>query len=212
MAILLKFPKEVILEGEYIIFKPEVTEEEFWELSNEDTNYELIEGVLVIHSPASTEHEDIFSYLMTILRVYLEETKQGKIFGSRYVMRLDKKWSPEPDLMIIRPENYSNIKETRYEGPADIVVEITSKTTKDIDLNKKLPKYLEVGVKEVWIIDPEEKKISIHSKSDKKEWTDPKSTERLISNVLSELPIQIDWIWNRTKNPLNKIVKMILEK
>jgi len=209
MAVLLKFPKEVIIEGDYIILKPDVSEEEFWELSNEDSNYELIDGVLVIHSPATEEHEDIFRYLNAILGFYLEETQQGKIYGSRFVMRLSQKWNPEPDLMIITPENYQNITSTRYEGPADIVIEILSKSTKDIDLTKKLPKYLESGVREVWIIDPEEKKITFHSKSEKRDFSDPNSTVSLDSIVFGKLPIQVNWIWHRESFPANKIIKTL---
>lgn len=210
MAILLKFPKNIILEGEYIIFKPGVTEEEFWKLSNEDSNYELIDGVLVIHSPPSEEHEDIFHYLSTILRFYLEETQSGRIYGSRFVMRLSEKWNPEPDLMIITPKNYVNIKETRFEGPADIVIEILSKATEEVDLTKKLPKYLEAGVREVWIIDPHRKKISIHTKTAKTEWTNPDSPEKIISSVLKDLPFQINWVWNRKENPTSNVIKKFL--
>jgi len=43
----------------------------------------LIEGVLVIHSPASTEHEEIFGYMNAILSFFLDATKRGRIFGSR---------------------------------------------------------------------------------------------------------------------------------
>ncbi|MHA1168247.1 MAG: Uma2 family endonuclease, partial [Candidatus Hodarchaeales archaeon] len=155
MAILLKFPEKILIEGEYVLLKPGVTEEEFWEISNEDSNFELLDGVLVIHSPASKEHEDIFSYLNALIRFYLEANALGQVYGSRLVMRLSKKWNPEPDLFIITPENYSNMKKSFFDGPADIVIEILSMATREIDLSKKLPKYLEAGVKEVWIIDPE---------------------------------------------------------
>jgi hypothetical protein len=30
MTILLKCPKDVVLEGDYVILKPDVTEDEFW--------------------------------------------------------------------------------------------------------------------------------------------------------------------------------------
>ena len=66
MTILLKFQEERIFEKEYIILQPDITEEEFWTFANEDTHCELIDGVLVIHSPASEEHEDIFCHLLTI--------------------------------------------------------------------------------------------------------------------------------------------------
>ncbi|MEX2684237.1 MAG: Uma2 family endonuclease [Candidatus Sigynarchaeota archaeon] len=210
MALLLKYPKDFLIEGEYVVLKPDVSEEEFWAISDEDSNFELIDGVLIIHSPASEEHEDIFRYLQTILTLFLEKTKQGKIYGSRFVMRLSKKWNPEPDLIIIQPENYKNIKYNYFEGPADIAIEILSKATKEIDLQKKIPKYLEVGVKEVWVMDPEDKKISIRSPNQVIEYTDPNSDRKIESGILKGLPIEIRWIWNREKHPIIEVVKNIL--
>ncbi|HME55273.1 MAG TPA: Uma2 family endonuclease [Candidatus Lokiarchaeia archaeon] len=210
MVMLLKFPKELLIEGEYILLKPDVSEEEFWEISDEDSNFELIDGVLVIHSPASEDHEDILGYLQTILRVFLEETGQGKIYGSRFVMRLNAKWNPEPDLMIIRPENYENIKETLYEGAVDVAIEILSKSTKDIDLTQKIPKYLEAGVKEVWIFDPHAKTITIQSKKRKQIFQDPDVDDCIPSDIIENIPIKIKWIWHRDIYPSNAIVKQLL--
>ena len=209
MAILLKFPKDVILEGDYIIIKPEVSEQEFWELSNEDSNYELIDGVLIIHSPASEEHEDIFSHLNSILRYYLQETGKGRIYGSRFVMRLSQKWNPEPDILVIGPEKYKNVTKTRLDGPADLVIEILSKSIKEMDLGKKLPKYIESGVKEVWIIDPEEKSIRLITKEGEKNYNDPKSDIKIESKFLPELKLQVKWIWERNEYTSNKIIKTL---
>jgi hypothetical protein len=45
----------------------EVTEEIFDELVDEDTKAELIDGVMIVHSPASLEHDNIggFTRLMS---------------------------------------------------------------------------------------------------------------------------------------------------
>jgi len=211
MAILLKFREEKILEGEYIIFRPDTSEEVFWEYANEDANCELIDGMLVIHSPASVEHEDIFRYLITILGFYLEETQTGKVYGSRFVMRLSPRWNPEPNLFVITPEKYSRIKENYFKGPADIVIEILSKATRDLDLNKKLPEFLRAGVREVWIVDPEHKTLSIHSSSGSISWEDPKSEEIIKSQVLPNFPFQINWLWHREDYSVNKIIRKILD-
>lgn len=213
LAILLKFPKDVILEGDYIIYKPDVSEKEFWEIANEDSNYELIDGVLVIHSPASEEQESIFSYLNQIIGFYLAETNLGKIYGSRFVMRLSKTWNPEPDLLVILSNNYENIKENYLEGPADLVIEILSKATKDMDLNKKIPNFLKFGVKEMWIIDPFQKSISIHSKERNLiNYLDSKSNTIIDSQILPKINFQVRWLWNREQFPSNIIIKNMFNR
>ena len=212
MAILIKAPKEILLEGEYVIFKPDVSEEEFWKISDEDSNYELINGVLIIHSPESEEHEDIFSHLNAIFRYYLQETGIGRVYGSRFVMRLSEKWNPEPDLLVVLSSNYKNVTATRLEGPADLIVEILSKATRETDLEKKLPKYLEAGVKEVWIIDPETKTIALHSSKGTKAYPDPNSQQEINSDILKEIHLRVQWIWDRDKFSSSKIIQQIMKK
>ena len=205
MTVLLKFGEEKILEGEYVIFQPDVSEEVFWEYVNEDSNCELINGVLVIHSPASEEHEDIFSYLNALFRLYLEKNNAGKIYGSRFVMKLSKKWNSEPDLFIVLPNNYSNIKYNYYEGPADLVIEILSKSTRELDLEKKLPEFLRVGVKEVWIIDSQNKELSIFHKNDNQVYKNYKSDEIVKSQVLPKFKFKIKWLWFRKEFPVVQV-------
>jgi len=38
---------------------------------------------------------------MTILSTWLDERGLGVVRGSRYPMRLDPRWSPEPDLLVV---------------------------------------------------------------------------------------------------------------
>ena len=41
------------VEPPFIIFKPQVTEKEYYEFATEDISCELIDGMLIIHSPAT---------------------------------------------------------------------------------------------------------------------------------------------------------------
>jgi len=206
MTIILKFPNEKVLERDFLIIQPDVTEKEFWELATEDIKCELLDGVLVIHSPADVEHEDIFRYLLTLFSLYFEKTNDGKVFGSRLVMKLEPKWNPEPDLLVITSEKYPNLKSTHLEGPADIVIEILSKSTRQYDLDVKLPKFLRAGVKEVWIIDPENKSLNVHTVHSRFEFRDPTSNSPFTSTVLPNFRIKPLWLWNREQYPPGKMI------
>ncbi len=212
MEIISHFPYKIHLKGEFLVMKPNVSEEEFWEISNEDSNYELLDGVLYIHSPANTEYEEIFKYLLALLKIYFEIHQGGKVFGSRLVMRLSKDWNPEPDLMVISEENFEKIKETKIEGPADLVIEILSYATREIDLKKKVPKYLEAGVKEIWIVDPKDKKFTqkvFHENKLKEEtWKFEKKSkegDKIISKILPKIDFNPNWIWERDSYPIHKM-------
>ncbi|MBD3195302.1 MAG: hypothetical protein GF317_09620 [Candidatus Lokiarchaeota archaeon] len=213
MEFILDVPSKLNLKGEdYLLMKFNVSEKEFWEIANEDSNFELINGVLIIHSPASTEHEELFGYLNFLLRYYTEHTKHGKVFGSRLVMRLSEKWNPEPDLMVILPKHYERIKETRIEGPADLVIEILSPTTRELDLTKKLPYFRRAGIGEIWIIDPKNHDITIYWEKEEKKWSRENADVYIESRILPEFKIKPIWIWEREKYPASKVIESILKK
>ncbi|MEX2719171.1 MAG: Uma2 family endonuclease [Candidatus Sigynarchaeum springense] len=208
----MKLEDDKVIESPFILFKLNVSEDEFWSFAHEDLNCELLDGVLVIHSPANQEHEDIFGYLYTLFRLYLDITGNGKVLGSRFVMHLAPKWNPEPDILVVKPEKFSNLKESRLEGPADLIIEILSDATRDVDLNKKLPYYLTSGVGEVWIVDPDSKKITIHGTGRVESYSDPDSTEIIRSKIFPDLAIQVRWIWNRNDYSAMKMSKELVLK
>jgi len=115
MELHLDFPYKLVLKEEYLVLKPDVTEEKFWEMSNEDTHFELIKGGLYINSPPNIEHEEFFKHLIVIFSFCLENIGKGKVLGSCVVMRLSPKWNPEPGLIVMLPSNYNKIKENRLE-------------------------------------------------------------------------------------------------
>nr|MDO8114433.1 Uma2 family endonuclease [Candidatus Sigynarchaeota archaeon] len=204
---IINVPEELLLEGDYVLLKTGVSEKRFWEIADEDSNFELIDGMLVIHSPASTEHEELFKRLFSFLVFYLEKTGEGRVLGSRLIMRLSESWNPEPDIFVVTSKHVKNIKSTRLDGPADIVIEILSKASREIDITKKLPKYLATGVLEVWLIDPEMKRISVHTKTGVEDYVNPDSDEKIKSHVLPGLDLHVTWVWNREKHPLHTIIR-----
>ena len=48
------------LEPPFCIIKPGMSEEEFYRLAGEDSDWEYLDGRIVMHSPASDRHEDLF--------------------------------------------------------------------------------------------------------------------------------------------------------
>jgi len=182
----------------YTIYVQNFNFERYIEYAHEDINCELLDGVLTIHSPASLEHELIFKFLLTLLDLYIQEKKLGLVVGSRFTMKLSSKWAPEPDIMYIAASDIKDkLKETYLDGPATVIFEILSQSTREDDLNKKLPKYLASGVKEVWIIDPLEKHLTIYWKEANSNTY--KEIEWAISKFIPGFRIKVDWLW-KTKS------------
>ncbi|MHA1264380.1 MAG: Uma2 family endonuclease [Candidatus Helarchaeota archaeon] len=189
----------------YSIYIPDITFETLLNYVTEDISCELLDGVLVIRSPASFLHESIFTFLISILRIYGSINSLGVPVGSRFMIKLSEKWAPEPDIIFLTPEDQRHLKNNYLIGAPSVVFEILSKTTRHDDLKLKLPQYLKYGVKEIWIIDPEEKHITIHWKDASKSWQEHEWAK---SKIISKFRIKVSWLWK--PNSLN--IREILEE
>ncbi len=192
----------------YSIYIPEVSFETLLKFATEDISCELLDGVLVIRSPASFLHESIFSFLNTVLRIFGTAHSLGIPVGSRFMIKLSEKWAPEPDLMFLTFEDQKNLKENYFIGPPSVVFEILSKTTRNDDIEKKLPQYLKFGVKEVWLIDPEKKCVMLH-------WSDSSETYYqdawVHSKIILGFKIRVSWLWTPNSYSIPDILQEIDE-
>jgi Uma2 family endonuclease len=185
----------VDVEAPFLLIKPGVSEEEFYRLEGEDSGWEYLGGRLVM-SPNSERHEDLFRFLIILLGAWLDERGGGVVRGSRYPMRLDAAWSPEPDLLVVREERRHLLGPQRLEGPADLVVEIASEGDPGFDAREKLPRYRAAGVAEIWLIDPFAERIAVHVRMPDGGYREAVLGEgRLASAVLPEFWIDVGWLW-----------------
>jgi len=182
------------LEPPSVLFRPITDETEFYALG-EDSPWELLGGRLVM-SPASDRHEDLFGFLYALFRGWLDERGGGVVRGSRYPMRLDPRWSPEPDLLVVTDEHRERITPQRLEGPADLVIEITSEGDPTFDEREKLPRYQQAGIPEIWLISPQNGTVRVLRRQPSSDYTSVEATQgTLASEVLPGFSIQVDWLW-----------------
>lgn len=134
--------------------REKITFDEFCEIIREDQKADLINGVIYMASPPTFEHEDLFGFLLMILRGFVREKGLGHVLGSRAAMKLSEFNAPEPDLMFISKARLAQCKGKALLGAADLVVEIISPGSRKLDLGEKKELYAEYGVLEYWVIDP----------------------------------------------------------
>lgn len=179
----------------FLIVKPGVTEEDFYRDAGEDSDWEYLDGRIVMHSPASNRHEDLFRFLLTLLSAWLDEKGGAVVRGSRFPMRLDERWSPEPDLLVVKDHRRHLIKPHRLEGPADLVIEIASESDPRLDYREKLPRYREAGIEEIWIVDPFAAEVFAEFRIPAGPGSRTIRHGRLDSRVLDGFWIDVDWLW-----------------
>jgi len=183
------------LEPPYLIVKPGLSEEDFYNLADEDSDWEYLDGRIVMHSPASDRHEDLFRFLLTLLSAYIGERGGAVVRGSRYAMRLDADWSPEPDILVVRGARRYLMTPRRLEGPADMVIEIASDSDPKLDYREKLPRYRQAQIEEIWIVDPFANEVLAEVKTGAAYTAKTVSTGRLGSSVVSGFWIDVEWLW-----------------
>lgn len=183
------------VEAPFLLSKPVGDEREFYDLADEDSPWELLDGRLVM-SLASHRHDDLFGFLGTLLRAWLDERGGGVVLGSRYPMRLDPRWSPEPDLLVVTDAHAERMTPQRLEGPADLVVEIASDGDPGFDEREKLPRYRAAGVPEMWLVSPQTTSVRIDRLDAGGQYVTERSSQGLVtSTVLPGFWIEVAWLW-----------------
>jgi Uma2 family endonuclease len=109
---------------------------------------------------ASRAHNDIIGNLTFIFKRGL---KGGicKLYGENMAVYFDEE-SPQvlPDIKIVCDRN--KIKDDKIYGAPDFIVEILSPSTKKKDLTEKKDLYERFGVREYWIINPQDKSVQVY--------------------------------------------------
>lgn len=128
----------------------------------DDVRYELIEGELLLTPSPGAKHQRILGNIYVKIRQYVEERNMGEVFLAPFDIVLGNENVFEPDILFVSKENSGIITEANIQGAPDLIIEILSPSTAYRDLVKKKRIYAEFGVKEYWIVDPEEKTVEVY--------------------------------------------------
>jgi Uma2 family endonuclease len=141
---------------------PPLTVENYKLLPETGPRYQLIQGDLYMAPAPNRFHQEISRNLQFELHSYLKRNPIGKLFNAPFDVYLDEVNVFQPDILIVLNERLAILTEEGAEGAPELVVEILSPKTRLLDLVNKKKEYARAGVKELWIIDPETRAITIH--------------------------------------------------
>ncbi len=146
---------------ETILDSPKVWTYEDYLRHTDEGRYELINGRLEKMPSPSFEHQEISRNLAFLLWNFVKGKDLGEVLYAPFDVVLGERVVVQPDIVFIAKGNLKNIKEGRLFGPPDLVVEIVSPNTirRDTFVKKRL--YAEAGVKEYWIVYPEERALEV---------------------------------------------------
>lgn len=129
----------------------------------DDMRVELIDGVIYDMTAPTSAHQLIAGFIHGKFLSYILE-KKGEclpmISPLDVQLDCDNKTMVQPDVIIVCDRD-KIINRCVYGAP-DFVIEVLSKSTKKKDSVIKLQKYMNAGVREYWMIDPERKTVVVY--------------------------------------------------
>jgi len=141
-----------------------LTYEDYYNMEHDGNKYELIDGELYAMAAPSISHQEVLGNLHWKIRAFLEGHKKCRVIIAPVDVRLNHKKKDDtvlqPDLIVVcDPSKTKDGKSVK--GAPDFVVEIFSPSTRKRDIQMKLPRYKEAGVKEMWFIEPDTQTIFV---------------------------------------------------
>ena len=144
-----------------ISYEQNYTYEEWLEMENPEgiAKLELIDGKLYAMAAPGTAHQSILAELIRQFTNYLIG-KRCRLYPGIGV-RLAKDTVYIPDMVVVCDPN--KINERGCEGAPDLIIEILSPSNIRHDRATKMKAYRRAGVKEYWIVDPENYSVEVYS-------------------------------------------------
>jgi Uma2 family endonuclease len=186
-----------------------MTEAEFVAWWDEDVNAEWVDGEVVLMPPVSLEQADLFGWLCSILRSFVEDRDLGKVLGPEFSIRLSKqrRWRV-PDLLVVLKHRLHLLAPTCLEGAPDVAFEIVSPDSVVRDWRDKYQEYQAAGVREYWVIDPTTRRAEAYTLARRKYALLPEVDGRITSKVLDGFHLRPAWFW---KSPLPRVGAVLRE-
>lgn len=134
---------------------------------NDGQRYELLHGGVRAMSPApSWTHQIISGNLEFEIKSYLRAKKRCQVVYAPVDVFLSDDTVVQPDIIVVCDPQ--KIEKRGCVGAPDLVVEILSPATAKLDWNDKFKLYEAAGVREYWIVNPEEQFVHVFQRVDGK--------------------------------------------
>lgn len=159
---------------------------------------ELIMGKIFKMSPAPTSsHQYAVSVIHATIFQFLKG-KPCKVFPAPFDVSLPD--ASGISLTVVQPDitvicDPTKITEQGCNGAPDLVVEVISKSSVKKDLHEKYSIYEQAGVKEYWIVQPQDRSLIICTLNEKGRYQPAKPItigDTAMSSVLSGLEVNLD--------------------
>ncbi len=180
-----------LMNGHYITF------DEYLDLEIEGAHLEWIDGKVIGFMANNLQHQEIGSFLEMLMRLYAEVNNLGRIVRGGFAMKLEpQRRGREPDLIFVSKKRINLLKRKYLDGAADIAVEIVSPESIERDNEIKFGEYEKAGIKEYWLIDPQENRAEFYRLNAEGFYRLVETSDGIFrSDVLPGFFLRVEWLW-----------------
>jgi Uma2 family endonuclease len=133
---------------------PEWTLEMLHALPDDGNRYELVDGELLVSPSPSMGHQRVVAELNDRLRAWGRQHAL-EVFFAPCAVTFSPRRELQPDILVVPFKDGRRISETSQLTSLVLAVEVLSPSTARHDRVTKRRVYLEQGVAEYWIVDPD---------------------------------------------------------
>lgn len=177
-----------------------LTWDEFLALPFETRNAALVDGEVVVNPP-NAQHELIVRNLVVAFTHWQRaEPGRGEV-STQQPVKINDRRGYQPDVMWYPPDLCAPPNEpASFSGPPALVIEILSPSTRSFDLIRKRGDYDQVGIAEVWFVDPRDPRVLLCQRpSPGAPYTDRELApgDTLTSPLLDGFAVPVDELFRR---------------
>ncbi len=133
--------------------------------------YQLLDGELIVAPSPTSKHQSISGQLYLTMRQFVTQSQLGRVWYAPLDVILSDHDVVQPDLFFVSKVRENIVTEANVQGAPDLVVEILSPATAQHDREYKITLYSRHGVREYWLVDPDEDTVEVWTESDSESGT-----------------------------------------
>jgi Uma2 family endonuclease len=123
--------------------------------------HELIGGELVVTPAPAPRHQRTVLNIVLALGLWARQ-HDGEVIPGPIDVYVNEREYTEPDVIYLRPGRADLFDGNRLPVPPDLIVEVSSPSTRARDLGAKRHLYQRFGVPEYWFVDLERDTLVVH--------------------------------------------------
>jgi len=162
----------------------------------EDDRVELIDGEVRAMSPIGPRHAAIVKRLNALMS---RQVADRAILSVQDPIQLTDYTEPQPDLAVLRVREDFYVQ--AHPMPADVLVVVeVAETSLEYDREEKVPRYAQVRIPEVWLLDVEQETVTQYTQPDGTRYCEEHTLQRgqiLVAATVSNLRLALDDIFGQ---------------